>query len=98
MLQEIRQTSTNHNSLYGGIAENPRLLEIILPHCILPLIRSWHMSMDWSHLKLVQANMAAYVLIPVKIYLRAARETNKEAWDIEELLQIIKQEVNARET
>ena len=34
---------------------------------------------------------------PNEIRLRAARETNKDVWEIEELLQIIKQEVEARE-
>ena len=35
---------------------------------------------------------------PNEIRLRAARETNKDVWEIEELLQTIKQEVEARET
>ena len=43
-------------------------------------------------------SLRTYSCHNVKIYLRAARETNKEAWDVEELLQIIKQEVHVRET
>ena len=35
---------------------------------------------------------------PNEILLRVARETNKDVWDIDELLQIIRQEVEARET
>ena len=35
---------------------------------------------------------------PNEIRLRVARETNKDVWDIDELLQIIRQEVEARET
>ena len=35
---------------------------------------------------------------PNEIHLRVARETNKDGWEIDELLQIIQQEVEARET
>ena len=35
--------------------------------------------------------------LPNEISLKDAREINKDVWEIEELLQIIKQEVDARE-
>ena len=83
--------------IQGYVGDCPSLLHSIF-HKIIVQVRGLE-SLG------IQSAQYGSLLIPVimskfpnEICLRVAHETNKDVWDIDELLQIIRQEVETRET